>query len=609
MGHLKFLDQIQFKYAIFISLSFFVNSAWAAPDFIPGEVLIKFRSTTSIRTRRQMISNQHGTKIRDLNQQGLTQIQLDADQTVEEAVETFRRNSEIEFAQPNYIYKMSSVPNDPKYNQLWGLNNLGQTVATPPGSSHGATSFANPGTPGRDMGLESAWNLITDCSSVVVAIVDTGVAYSHQDLAGNMWNGGTSFPKHGYDFVTNTADPMDENGHGTHVAGTIGAVGNNQLGSTGICWKAKIMAIKALDATGSGSTSTVVQGINFAVNNGAKVINLSLGTTGADSAMKSAIANAGSKQVLVVAAAGNDGADNDNSSTPSYPCNFPESNILCVAALDQNYNLASFSNYGKTNVDVGAPGVNILSPWPFSSSSISDGLQSGWNRSSTTSTGWDYGTVSLDSVPSGALKNPSNYSYQNQTYVNNTDDRIWKSFNLAGTNAVSATLSFFAQLDLSNGDYFKCSYNPAGADPFLNGTEINSETNEQSNRMAYLYSLDITPCITSNCAIGFRLTSDSSIASYGIRIALFDISLLSPSTSAYDVIEGTSMATPHVSALGAMLMAYNPSFSVQDVVSAIKNGGTDTAALAGKTTTGKSVHALGSLTYIQPPTGVTAVKK
>ena len=120
------------------------------------------------------------------------------------------------------------------------------------------------------MDIEAAWDYITDCSSMTVAVVDSGVNYNHTDLASNMWNGGASFPNHGFNFVNNNNDPMDRNGHGTHVAGIIGAIGNNSLGTTGACWKASIMAVRVLDAAGSGTTATVISGVNFAVANGAR---------------------------------------------------------------------------------------------------------------------------------------------------------------------------------------------------------------------------------------------------------------------------------------------------------------------------------------------------
>jgi subtilisin-like proprotein convertase family protein len=155
---------------------------------------------------------------------------------------------------------------------------------------------------------------------------------------------------------------MDDNGHGTHVAGTIGAVGNNGVGVAGVNWHARIMALKFLDSSGSGYTSDAVRALNFAVAHGAKVVNASFGGGGYDQAMATALANARAKGVIVVAAAGNDGTDND--ANPVYPANYTGDNLVSVAATDRNDRLASFSNYGRTTVDIAAPGVGIYSTLP-----------------------------------------------------------------------------------------------------------------------------------------------------------------------------------------------------------------------------------------------------
>ncbi len=189
--------------------------------------------------------------------------------------------------------------------------------------------------------MEAAWDRITDCRSVVIAVIDSGVNYTHQDLAANMWDGSAAgFPNHGYDFGDNDNDPMpapdDGSGHGTHVAGTIGAVGNNSLGTTGVCWQAKIMAIRARSSIGGYTSVSLMQSIDFAVSNGAKVINMSLGGPNPDPAVEGAIANARNNKVIVVIAAGNgdsNGIGVNNDTTPAWPCNSSQDNVLCAAAL------------------------------------------------------------------------------------------------------------------------------------------------------------------------------------------------------------------------------------------------------------------------------------
>jgi subtilisin family serine protease len=435
----------------------------------------------------------------------------------------------------------------------------------------------------------------------VVAVVDTGVNYNQQDLAGNMWNGGATYPNHGFNYIDNNNDPMDLNGHGTHVAGIIGAAGNNATGTTGVCWKARIMAVRALDAAGSGSTASIIQGINFAVSNGAKVINMSLGGGGAlDTAFSNAIADAQANDVVVVVAAGNDGENNET--MPTYPCNFTQPNLVCVAALDQRYALASFSNYGPASVDVGAPGTNILSTWAGAETEITDDFSTGWTKTSTTSGGWTTGTLSVGGVPTPFLVNPANYP--SGSYNNGTVDRAYKTFSLTGTAAVFQAA---AAINVENGDHFRVGYRNAVGDPFIGGIIDSDVTNLATYPRLVVWSSDISSCIGANCSIGFELQSDAGLVDRGLAIGFFSITTLALNNTSYSTINGTSMATPEVAGLAAMLRAYNPRFTFTDTVNAIKKGGRATASLAGKTTTGNAIDIMSSLAYINPPAGLTAI--
>ncbi|MGA2092683.1 MAG: S8 family serine peptidase [Sedimentisphaerales bacterium] len=192
----------------------------------------------------------------------------------------------------------------------------------------------------------------TGSSSIIVAVTDTGVDYTHPDLTANMWSDANG--SHGYDFVNNDSDPMDDEGHGTHVSGTIGAVGNNGIGVAGVNWHTRIMAVKFLDATGSGSTSNAVATIQYAIANGAKVINASWGGYGFSQTLYDTIAAARDAGIIFVAAAGNE--SNNNDSTPAYPASFNLANIISVMATTNTDASASYSNYGLTTVDLGAPG-------------------------------------------------------------------------------------------------------------------------------------------------------------------------------------------------------------------------------------------------------------
>jgi subtilisin family serine protease len=234
------------------------------------------------------------------------------------------------------------TPNDPFFSYLYGLHNTGQTG----------------GTADADIDAPEAWATTTGSSSVIVAVIDTGIDYTHPDLAANIWTDpATGY--HGYDYVNYDNDPMDDHGHGTHCAGTVGAVGNNGVGVAGVNWNVKIMAVKFLDSTGRGYTSDAISAIQYANSHGAQVISNSWGGDGYSQSLKDAI---DASPTVVICAAGNDGKDTDTS--PNYPSAYTSSNIIAVAATDDNDALAAFSNYGATSVDVAAPGVLIYSTYP-----------------------------------------------------------------------------------------------------------------------------------------------------------------------------------------------------------------------------------------------------
>jgi subtilisin family serine protease len=262
-------------------------------------------------------------------------------------------------------------PNDTSYSELYGMENTGQLI-----------NGSYRGTPDADIDAEGAWDISTGSSNVVVGVIDTGVDYTHPDLAGNIWTNpreiagnridddGNGFVDdvHGYDFANNDGDPMDDAGHGTHVSGTIAGRGNNGQGVAGVNWNSSIMGLKFLTASGSGSTSDAVRAINYATmmrtNYGVniRVTNNSWGGGGYSAEMENAIRAHNNAGILFVAAAGNESTNNDT--TPHYPSNYNLPGVIAVAATDYNDQLASFSCYGATSVDLAAPGVKVYSTLP-----------------------------------------------------------------------------------------------------------------------------------------------------------------------------------------------------------------------------------------------------
>lgn len=262
----------------------------------------------------------------------------------------------IEAGQLNHRLTATGLPNDPRFDELWGMHNTGAS-----------------GLDDADIDAPEAWDSLT-ASDVVVAVIDTGVDYTHEDLAANMWTNPGEIPGngiddegngfvddyYGYDFSANDSDPIDEMGHGTHVAGTIAAVGDNGVGVTGVNWQSKIMAVRFLDAGGGGWTDDAVEATLYAAANGARVTNNSWGGWGFDQPLYDAIKAVQDAGVLTVAAAGNEGTD----AFPLYPAAFDLPGIISVAASTSTDELAYFSNWGKVSVDLAAPGQSILSTVP-----------------------------------------------------------------------------------------------------------------------------------------------------------------------------------------------------------------------------------------------------
>ncbi|PKM43519.1 MAG: peptidase S8 [Gammaproteobacteria bacterium HGW-Gammaproteobacteria-1] len=576
-----------------------------AAEYVAGELLVKFKPQSDTAVQGSFMAELNARGHKALSRSRVHKVTLPQGADARSVAELYAADPRIEYAQPNYIYHtMATVPDDIDYGKLWGLKNTGQTLASPVYGSN------NPGIAGYDMDAEAAWDLQTDCRGVIVAVVDTGVNYTHEDLIANMWDGGVTYPNHGYDFVDTDNDPVPSDGesHGTHVAGTIAAVGNNATGTTGVCWQAEIMSVRVLGAGGSGTTDDIAQGVDFAVAQGARVINMSLGGGSFDHTFSDAIADARTAGVVVVVAAGNGGADgvgDNNDLTPQYPCSYTHDNIICVAALDQSYALASFSNYGATSVDVGAPGVNVQSS--IAGTTTSDNFSVGW----TLGGDWAVSGVDYWCGSASSLVNPADYCEElGGYYAPNANDAVYKTFDLGAAGLLGAGVTAYVDYYMDVTDSLSFGVQSTGGDPFAGGTmvRINSDQNNEVVLGAVVaYDLTQSSCLTANCSIGVRLVSDASNHSYGARVYGFEINKSISGADTYALYNGTSMATPHVAGLAAMIWSYNPAYAYDDVVSSVKSSGDAVAALYGKSSSGRAVDAYKALQYIQAPTGVTAV--
>jgi subtilisin family serine protease len=343
---------------LLLALSGTIHGQDRSPVSVKNEVLIKFRTAITDAAAREVVRKNRGEMLEKLGDTGWHRIRLAPGTTVASAIARYGSSNSVDAVQPNFYYRLLATPNDPSFGSLWGL----AKISAP-----------------------QAWDLNTGSPTVVIANIDTGVKYDHEDLAANMWTNPGEIPNngidddgngfvddyHGYDFFFNDSDPIDEHGHGTHTAGTLGAVGNNGVGVVGVNWNVRIMAIKIYDSTGFGTTSSMLinaynyvrmmkeRGINI------RVTNNSYGgcdeACGYDQATKDAIDALGNAGVLQVFAAGNGNANSDVN--PLFPAAYNSPWIISVANSNSTDDRNSSSNYGLVSVDLAAPGTGILSTW------------------------------------------------------------------------------------------------------------------------------------------------------------------------------------------------------------------------------------------------------
>jgi thermitase len=350
------------------SLALGATASAATAD--PSELIVRFEPGASAADRFDAREGAGTELARKLPVPGMQLVEVEPGQSAAAAERVLESADGVLYAEPNALRSAFLEPNDPYFPQLWAMQNTGQSI-------RGVI-----GTPDSDSDVADAWDAGVG-GGTVVAVLDTGVDSTHPDLGANLWrnagesgagresNGidddlnGRADDWRGWDFVGGDNDPADENGHGTHVSGTIAADRGNGVGVAGIADGASLMPLRVLDGAGAGRVSDVILAYSYAFQEGAKVVNLSLGAASSSRAERDAIA--AFPTMLFVAAAGNGGADgvgDDNDAVATYPCAYLLPNVICVAASDNRDQLAGFSNYGATSVDLAAPGVNIASTWP-----------------------------------------------------------------------------------------------------------------------------------------------------------------------------------------------------------------------------------------------------
>jgi subtilisin family serine protease len=576
------------------------------PDHLRHELIVKYKSGTHRKTASALKKTIGATTIKKFKIIDAEHIGIPDSISVNDALDIFRNDPNVEWAEPNYIRRAMALspPNDPFFTRMWPLQNTGQAVNN------------TPGTETADIDALEAWETTTDCSNVIIAIIDSGVDLNHPDIKNNLWtnpgeidgNGidddqnGFIDDVHGWNFVDDNNDVSDSNDHGTHVAGVIAAQGNNNVGITGVCWSAKLMILKFLNTSGTGNTSDEISAIEYAVANNAKIINASFGESGYLQGEYDAISAADSAGLLYVAASGNQGFDNDAKAQDDkiYPGGYDLSNIISVAASDQDDQLPDWSVYGATTVDLAAPGSNVYSSYPNREavwSSTFDTNADGWTLTGS------WARVSLS--PAYLTDSPS-VDYFPNTETTATSPVIYLS------ERGSAILTFRIRgSSESNNDilYLETSTSPDGPwtiQPVdvvtLTGSKKHFEDGISGTYPAWADAASVITDVNDapTAYIRFHFSTDASNQDDGwdiddLTILAVDMNYPDPASDHYQFLSGTSEATPFVTGAAGLIWSHTPGLSSSQVKNSLINGVDQLPAFENKVLSGGRLNLYNSL--------------
>ncbi|MCX8021695.1 MAG: S8 family serine peptidase [Syntrophorhabdaceae bacterium] len=554
---------------LLIFLSFFVFypfdiSAQSVKDgeqngYVEGELLIKFKEGVSHKEKASFLKKHNLDRLREFKRARIHHIKLPKGVDLKEYLEKLKKDKDVEYVEPNYKRRpMGIIPDDPALSEQWGLTKIG---------------------------MPSVWNSARGSKDIIVAVIDTGVDYNHPDLAPNMWKNnkdtegnkvdddGNGFidDVYGWNFYSKNNNPMDYKGHGTHVAGIIGAVTNNGLGVAGVNWQVSIMPLKFMEA--EGDVASEIDAIEYALDMGAKIINASFGDSTFTRAEYDAIKAAGERGALFIAAAGNSRNDNDGVAK-NYPASYtvenkingvtypPLTNIISVAATDGNDNIATFSNYGAISVHLGAPGVNILSTIPQGRSDM-PGASLTVNGVKYKAYGMEYsGQVPKEGITRQIFY--SGYGARMDEFPPEVRGNI--ALIKRGSEDGSAVTFKDKTINAQNaGAVAAIIYNNQSGYQIVNGTL--SEPGEW------------IPVISISMEDGEKLKSMGNPTATLINYP-------------YNTNSGTSMATPFVSGVAALLWSLKPDAKASEIKEIIMESVDPVDSLTGKTITGGRLNAL-----------------
>jgi subtilisin family serine protease len=552
-----------------------------ARPFVDGEVLVKYRESTAAQQALHYRSMWRMNHVRTLKRSGIRKVRLPEEMTVAQAVALYRSDPDVVFAEPNYCYRLQAVPNDSMMNQLWGLIN---------------------------MDADLAWDLETGSSDIVVAVVDSGIDPSHPDLAANIWtnlgeiadngvdddNNGYVDDVNGWDFAdddNHPNDPTDNYGHGTHVAGIIGAVGDNATGIVGVNWQVSIMPLRFITAADYGTTADAIDAIEYARENGADIINLSWGGPGESVGLKNVIDDAGAAGVLVVCAAGNAGSNLDD--VPMYPASFTSANILSVAASNAADDPAGFTNFSDSQVDVAAPGTNVLSTVPDRQILSTEDFE---NLGA-----WTFGGIGsawgIENIPviTALTESPG---------ANYTDNmNAWAQtgpLDLTGRRGTRLDFTITG-ITIDTGDrlYVEASTDGSTWEPLWIGLDdgpVAAVTGSIGNSQLAVVDLKAYDGVGS-VYLRFRFVSDDSGTADGYLIDNLAVTCADTThgSAAYQYYNGTSMSAAYASGAAALIMARKPTLTPTEVRLVIESTVDRKAALTGYVSTGGRINLYNAL--------------